>query len=49
MPTNRSTLGRCPACHTVIPAGKLLIKYEKGDSQEVYAECPECEVPVRPG
>lgn len=48
MSTEHSTLGVCPACETVIPNRHLLIEYERDDECALFAECPSCEVPVRP-
>lgn len=48
MATNDSTLGACPVCGTKIPAGLLLIEYERNEDRAMYAECPACEEPVHP-
>lgn len=44
-----SPLGACPCCQTTIPAGNELIEYERSDGGvAVYADCPECRIPVHP-
>lgn len=42
-------VGTCPDCSVAIPAGNVLIEYERLDGQvAIYAACPECGVPVHP-
>lgn len=48
MAPHASPLGRCPDCGAGIPAGMLLIEYERTDGLARYAECPDCEAVVRP-
>jgi hypothetical protein len=48
MSTEGSRLGRCPECAAEIPARLSLIEYDKDGERAVYAECPDCRVPVRP-
>jgi hypothetical protein len=44
MSVEKSSLGVCPFCGEDVPHGNILIEYEDG----LFAECPECEVPVQP-
>jgi NAD-dependent SIR2 family protein deacetylase len=48
MATHAAPLGRCPDCEATIPAGSLLIEYERRDGPACYAECPDCREVVRP-
>jgi len=48
MATHAAPLGRCPECEATIPAGMLLIAYERDDGPACYAECPDCGAVVRP-
>jgi uncharacterized C2H2 Zn-finger protein len=48
MSTRAAPLGRCPECDAAIPAGNLLIAYERRDGPACYAECPACEAVVHP-
>ena len=45
----RAILGTCPKCQTNIPASRLLVKYQAANGWlRLLAECPHCEVIVRP-
>lgn len=47
--SQRPPLGTCPECGRQIPAGNLLIKYESpGGWPRMFAECPNCAIPVHP-
>jgi uncharacterized C2H2 Zn-finger protein len=46
--STHAALGRCPHCEASIPAGMLLIEYERRDGPACYAECPGCGAVVRP-
>ena len=48
MSNTASSLGTCPCCGSTIPAGAMLIEYEAEDETRLFAECYECEQPVRP-
>jgi hypothetical protein len=48
MPAHASSLGRCPDREATIPAGMLLIEYERNDGPACYAECSACREVVRP-
>jgi hypothetical protein len=48
MSDTASTLGVCPFCESVIPAGASLVEYEVEDETRVFAECYECDEPVQP-
>lgn len=48
MSQTASALGRCPDCGASIPAGRLLIAYERADGTAVYADCPGCRDVVHP-
>jgi uncharacterized C2H2 Zn-finger protein len=49
MPSDNSTLGRCPDCGASIPNRRLLIEYETEDGDaSAYAECPDCDEVVTP-
>jgi len=49
MPTDESSLGRCPDCGELISDGWLLVEYTKDDGTDgVWAECPACEDVVSP-
>jgi hypothetical protein len=41
-------LGTCPLCDAAIPAGLVLIEYEREDGPAAFAECPDCTEVVRP-
>jgi len=43
MPTDDSSLGRCPDCNDPIPDAWLLVEYSKDDGTDgVWVECPSC-------
>jgi hypothetical protein len=42
------TVGSCPQCDTTIDAGAVLVEYDVDGERRCYAECYECEEPVRP-
>lgn len=44
MSVEHASLGDCPFCGTRVPTANTLIEYEGG----LYAECPDCTVPVNP-
>ena len=48
MSNTASELGTCPSCGSDIPAGALLIEYEAEGETRFFAECDECDEPVRP-
>lgn len=49
MPTDDSSLGRCPDCGEPISDVWLLVEYTKNDGTDgVWAECPSCEDVVTP-
>jgi hypothetical protein len=48
MSDTASTLGVCPFCESVIPAGAALVEYNVEDETRVFAECYECDEPVKP-
>jgi len=48
MSNTDSSQGVCPLCGSTIPAGAILIKYEVESETRLFAECYECEQPVRP-
>ncbi|MGN8216362.1 DUF7837 family putative zinc-binding protein [Halococcus salifodinae] len=48
MTTQNSSFGTCPSCETGIPAGLVLIEYERADESAAFAECPGCREVVRP-
>jgi len=42
-------LGRCPLCHELLPASRLLIRYETTDGwPKLFAACPTCVEVVHP-
>ncbi len=46
---NDSSLGLCPECGNRILSANLLIRYETtAGARRIFAECRNCEVPVRP-
>lgn len=40
--------GTCPFCESAIPAGATLVEYEVDGEARIFAECHECEEPVKP-
>ena len=48
MSNTASILGKCPFCSSTIPAGAMLIEYKAEDETRLFAECYQCEQPVRP-
>jgi len=42
------SLGVCPFCGSVLPAGSVVITYEADGEQRVFARCSECQEPVHP-
>jgi hypothetical protein len=48
MTTQDSSLGTCPSCSATIPAGLVLIEYERADGAAAFAECPDCHEVIRP-
>jgi len=42
------SLGVCPFCGSVLPAGSVVITYEVDGEQRVFARCSECREPVHP-
>jgi hypothetical protein len=48
MSNTASELGTCPFCGSVIPAEATLVEYEVGSETRVFAECYDCEEPIRP-
>ncbi|WP_449267266.1 DUF7837 family putative zinc-binding protein [Halalkaliarchaeum desulfuricum] len=43
-----ASLGTCPLCGTRVSRDAVLIEYEVDGDPRLFAECPECEQPVRP-
>jgi hypothetical protein len=48
MANTASELGTCPFCGSAIPASATLIEYEVNMEARLFAECYECDEPVRP-
>ena len=40
MTTQDSSLGTCPSCNATIPAGLVLIEYERADGAAAFANVP---------
>lgn len=47
MHTDASPVGECPRCEAPIAPGRVLIRYERGDGEAMYATCPDCTDVVR--
>jgi hypothetical protein len=48
MANTAAELGTCPFCGSTIPASATLIEYEVDTETRLFAECYECDEPVRP-
>jgi hypothetical protein len=48
MSNTASELGTCPFCGSKIQSGALLIEYEVAGETRFFAECYECDEPVKP-
>lgn len=44
----QSIIGTCPFCGAEISGAAVLVEYEVDIEMRCYAECTECEIPVRP-
>lgn len=40
--SQEGSLGSCSICSAEIEDDRLLVEYETGGNQRVYAECPDC-------
>ena len=48
MSESASHLGTCPFCGSELSTGAVLIEYEVDDETRAFAECSQCDQPVRP-
>jgi len=42
------SIGVCPFCGSILPAGSVLIEYESDGEQRVFARCSDYREPVHP-